>query len=411
MSAKLLGKALAAEMPTHVAKLILLALCDAAEPDGTSVYPSVGRVAKFAQCSARQVKRTLATFREAIFAGDRHLIEVVRQGGAGPGSTTEYAINVGLLDDLEELGWHQVIRALPPDAAPEPGDNGEAKGDTEKGDTVSPLKGDVSGEKGDAGAAKGDAIESPDPSDINPPSRPVERGRAREPGKSGAQPGGQAVDDGELLEKLRRQSVTAALDSRVDTDRAWSELNPTERVNAVERYPAWLALAQKGGRKIIAGLPSYLRERRFDFVDQPKGQAAGGEAEAPAVFFDAFSRPWWHLVHGFLAANRDRLGDVRGPAARELKRLAELAAMGIGYRLKKPEKKAELEAAAEADLVAARKSDPAVKAWIAEWQRQGVRVPLPDQVEWVFMPRAILDRLAPAQQVESGNGHGNQADQ
>src|SRR6185295_4967895 len=99
---------------------------------------------------------------------------------------------------------------------------------------------------------------------------------------------------------------------------------------AVDRYPAWLALAEKGGRKIIAGLPAYLRERRFDFVE--KGQAAGGQAEAAAVFLDAFSRPWWHVVHGYLAANRDALGDVRGPAARELKRIGDLAAMGIGYR-------------------------------------------------------------------------------
>jgi hypothetical protein len=118
--------------------------------DGTSVYPSIARIAKFAQCSARQVKRTLGTVSRGGVRRRSPPHQVVRQGGGGPGSTTEYAINVGVLDDLERArlgcGGRSPCRAMRSPDADE--DNGGPKGDTEKGDTVSPLKGDSFGRRG-----------------------------------------------------------------------------------------------------------------------------------------------------------------------------------------------------------------------------------------------------------------------
>jgi len=181
--------------------------------------------------------------------------------------------------------------------------------------------------------------------------------------------------------------VTTAHDNRADTEAAWSDLDHEERVKAVERYPGWLELAQRAGRTKLAGLPVYLRERRFDFVDH-KGQAGRDGAAPPAVFSDAYSRPWWYLVHRYLEANRELLADVRGQAAIGFRKISDLAVKGIGYRLSDPSKRPEIEVAA-ADLAPARKDDPAVKIWVADWQRRGVNVPLPAHADWVFVPAAL----------------------
>lgn len=82
------------EFPTQSQLLIALKLADFANDDGGSVYPSRDRVARNAQCSNTTVKVVLRAFRNV------GLLHVVREGGKGPKSTTEYAWNLELIHDL-----------------------------------------------------------------------------------------------------------------------------------------------------------------------------------------------------------------------------------------------------------------------------------------------------------------------
>ena len=82
------------EFPTQSQLLIALKLADFANDDGGSVYPSRDRLSRNAQCSETTVKVVLRSFREI------GLLHVVREGGKGPRSTTEYVWNVGLVEAL-----------------------------------------------------------------------------------------------------------------------------------------------------------------------------------------------------------------------------------------------------------------------------------------------------------------------
>ncbi len=82
------------EFPTQSQLLIALKLADFANDEGGSIYPSRSRVARNAQCSETTVKVVLRAFRSI------GLLHVVKEGGKGPRDTTEYAINVGLLECL-----------------------------------------------------------------------------------------------------------------------------------------------------------------------------------------------------------------------------------------------------------------------------------------------------------------------
>ena len=65
---------------------VALALSDAADPDGSHVYPSVARVARLARCSERGVQYALQRFRQIGF------LVVVSLGG-GRGRPTRYRID------------------------------------------------------------------------------------------------------------------------------------------------------------------------------------------------------------------------------------------------------------------------------------------------------------------------------
>lgn len=94
MSAFLLGIGFRADMGTCVRKLVLLKLIDACEDDGSRIFPAMSTVARAAQCSTRQVQRELKAFL------DVGLIRLVREGGKGPRSTNEYALDIDLLQRL-----------------------------------------------------------------------------------------------------------------------------------------------------------------------------------------------------------------------------------------------------------------------------------------------------------------------
>jgi hypothetical protein len=85
MSAKQMGRVWDLELP-NAQQSVLLALADHAEHDGTKVYPSVGRIAWKTGYSCRQVKRIIATLREA------GLIEVLAE--ARRHRPTEYQLRL-----------------------------------------------------------------------------------------------------------------------------------------------------------------------------------------------------------------------------------------------------------------------------------------------------------------------------
>lgn len=124
MSAYLLGIGFRADMGTPTRKLVLLKLIDACEDDGTRIFPAVSTIARAAQCSTRQVQRELSRFVE------QGLLQVVREGGKGPRSTTEYTLRLDVLASIAEAGWEGFCK------------------EANKGDTVSPLAETSGGEGG-----------------------------------------------------------------------------------------------------------------------------------------------------------------------------------------------------------------------------------------------------------------------
>ena len=65
--------------------LIAVILADAADPDGSNVYPSIGRIAKLARCSHRSVQYALRDFVEIGFL-------VLEHPGGGRGRPAKYRI-------------------------------------------------------------------------------------------------------------------------------------------------------------------------------------------------------------------------------------------------------------------------------------------------------------------------------
>lgn len=182
MSAFLLGVGFRADMGTCARKLVLLKLIDACEDDGTRIFPAIATIARAAQCSTRQVQRELQAFR------DVGLIRLVKEGGKGPRSTNEYALDLDILGRLGKEGWEVVVADAPA-----------------KGDTVSPLDTAEKGDTGDAErvtpeTAKGDIACHPTPPDSSkdPSERASapERERLRdEEGQDGGKPEAPAPDE------------------------------------------------------------------------------------------------------------------------------------------------------------------------------------------------------------------------
>lgn len=161
MSAFLLGVGFRADMGTCARKLVLLKLIDACEDDGSRIFPAIATIARAAQCSARQVQRELLAFREV------GLIRLVKEGGKGPRSTNEYAMDIDLLNRLGKEGWDVVTGESSGAVSDEQGE--ELKdGDHQKGDTMSPLAEPEKGDTGDTkrvtpATAKGDKLCHPTP--------------------------------------------------------------------------------------------------------------------------------------------------------------------------------------------------------------------------------------------------------
>ncbi|TIM07595.1 helix-turn-helix domain-containing protein [Mesorhizobium sp.] len=257
MSAFLLGIGFRADMGTCARKLVLLKLIDACDDDGSRIFPAISTIARAAQCSTRQVQRELKAFL------DIGLIRLVREGGKGPRSTNEYALDLDVLQLLGKGGWALVASEKRPDAA------------AEKGDTVSPLDG---AEKGDTGStervtpetSKGDKLSHPTPPDPSlDPS--VEREREREDGKKIDADGWALLKDWPGFAGMPKEPAL----------KVWRSLEPVERAEAARLFPHWLALL-KAQRKTHTPAPStYFGQKLWREVPEPQ-VAPQKPAYAPA---------------------------------------------------------------------------------------------------------------------------------
>lgn len=372
MSAKLIGQALDADMPTHVAKLILMKLADAAEPDGTSIWPSVATIARVVSCSPRHVTRMLKLF---VSVG---LLVVVRRGGAGPGDTNEYRIDLAVFRRLVDDGWDAAFGAV--DAA-DKGDSMESplagsEDAAQKGDMVSPLKGDSGGKKGDIGGEKGDSIESDNPSYRPLPSRPVERNAREEGGEA------EHIPNADLLARLKREYPHASHADQDEVDAAWRALSPALRREAVDELAAWLA--DKGPRQAVLGLPKYLRQKPWQLVAERRAAAGGAAGLKPRA--GAFTRAWWWLFHEHCRAWEAQLRNRNSPASQHLRhRVSTAVAYAAGWIV---EDEGQLAAAEERSqhLVQVHRDDPRVEAWRRHYGERGIDMPIPDKAEWLFIP-------------------------
>ncbi|QXZ79645.1 helix-turn-helix domain-containing protein [Rhizobium sp. L51/94] len=258
MSAYLLGAAFKADMGTQSRKLVLLKLIDACDEDGTRIYPAVSTVARAAQCSTRQVQREIVSF---LSAG---LLLLVRQGGKGPKSTTEYAMDLEVFREISRLGWDSYLASK--------GASGTADGAEtveNKGDTVSPL--DKKGDIGDTlrvtpETAKGDSRSHTTPP--YPSTNPSEREGAREASE-------------EDLEHLTKRYKALEIGRKgnswpgvLSSSSGWGlrqfiNLTPEERRLAEDRRDAYLAACpkiQSGERKgqpHAVPIGAYLRDKKF----------------------------------------------------------------------------------------------------------------------------------------------------
>lgn len=276
MSAFLLGVGFRADMETCARKLVLLKLIDACDDDGTRIFPAISTIARAAQCSARTVQRELDGFR-AI-----GLIRLVREGGKGPRSTNEYAMDIDLLHRLGREGWAAVRAGCAGHDA--------ASGDADwqnKGDTVSPLE---EAEKGDTGDSlrvtpatdKGDIACHPTPPDSSiDPSAARERGRDdREEGKKIEAAFWRVVKDWPGFAGMPKEPAR----------KAWQRLSAEERALAEARLPGWLALLKAQGKSYTPSPSTYFGERLWSDVPDPAEAAKPVDFDAPAF------GPHWSAV-------------------------------------------------------------------------------------------------------------------
>lgn len=356
MSAKLLGLGFSCDMGTPCRKLVLLKLIDACEDDGTRIFPAVATIARAAQCTARHVQRELATF---VAAG---LLEVVRAGGHGPGNTTEYRMDIGMLRRIEAIGWNAAAAGR------------GVEGDGLKGDMMSPLdEGDI----GDAGRAtsatpKGDMMSHPTPQET-PPMDPSQGEReARAPDSISGD------DVGLTLSAFLDAYPTGLADDEDPIRPVWAGLSDDDRRAAIAgaRIYADEVRRSAGRTKPIGGL-KYLRQRKWERLP---GETLASAAQRPAtVYLPPFDRPWCLVIHRLTAAattpEHVRLISVK---------IAMAVSTGSGIQLPAAEAPSAQDCAA---LVQVFSASADFELWHAWFRGRGVHLPRRDRQWWWFPSR------------------------
>lgn len=305
MSARLFSQALALDMPSPAAKLIIVKMVDCCDDEGRRIFPSVALLAQAGMCSERQVQRYLRKF---CLIG---LLRVVKEGGTGRKATTHYELDLGTFGALTRPGAWAGLEAragndLAADDEAVPGDDGVAERPTSyansKGDTMSPLALRVTSE-----AVKGDIIVSPEP--LREPSESEREsagadGREREP-RGLAENAGVAEGNREepvaTLEAFKAAwGERVALDDRIRLENEWAALPFAERRRAIAAVPDFLRLVAASKRACLPAASTFLRDRRW----QDMAVTAHGAAAARPAMIEArpLTRDWWAMLHARLAA-------------------------------------------------------------------------------------------------------------
>lgn len=250
VSAFLLGTGFRADMGTCVRKLVLLKLIDACEDDGSRIFPAMSTVARAAQCSTRTVQREIQAFLEI------GLLRLVREGGKGPRSTNEYALDLDVLNAIGKAGWDAYAGSVERGAAQAKGDTVSPLADAEKGDTDDRLRVTPATPKGDTRCHTTPPDSSIDPSE--------ERARECEGlGEEGSEPD-EADDPRKFEKRVKRLADRHNWPSWANSSTAWTvkqfaALSDAERAEAEAHAAAYIAAC---GRKALS-LGSYFAERKW----------------------------------------------------------------------------------------------------------------------------------------------------
>lgn len=260
MSAFLLGIGFRADMGTCVRKLVLLKLIDACDEDGTRIFPAVSTIARAAQCSPRQVQREMKAF------ADVGLIRLVREGGKGPRSTNEYALDLAVLDRLGKHGWAAMSGGAT--------ENG-------KGDTVSPLEQAEKGDTGNTVRVTPEADKGDKPSHPTPPDPSLDPSIEREARERDAE---NPKEVERWLKRAHPSWPTFVADSGKTAFAAAMALTAAEREAAADRMGDYLKAEKASGGRCAFGV--YLSEKRWERL-APKAV----DPEKP-VYAPAFGPVW-----------------------------------------------------------------------------------------------------------------------
>lgn len=350
MSARLLGLAFGARMPSLAAKVVLLKLVDCCDDDGRNIFPSVATLANAAECAERTVQRVLKLF---CAIG---LLRMVREGGSGKGNTRCYELDVDLLFNLRKPGVFAELEARNGgiDDAAEGAENGtshaqdacegENCGEASAALRVTPCHPN-SADRVTLTTPKGDTM-SPNPlieTSISERESASERREEKTPDGEpcvarGAGLGGSSDAEGETqhpaatLDHFRKVWPNVATDDQTKLANAWAELPFPLRQAAIAGVPGFLAELKAAKRACIPASWKYIGERRWTLV---AAQAAERKAETGQVEIKAWSQVWWAVLLRRLKAG-ERCGlmakwAIEGKSwsvvAKETPGAAELAAL------------------------------------------------------------------------------------
>jgi hypothetical protein len=301
MSAELLGLAFKAEMGSHVAKLVLLKLVDAAEDDGTHIYPAVATIAAAAQAHERTVQRTLRLFQKI------GLLDLVRVSSGRPGDTTQYALNLAKLRHIKDVGWVKATAGT---------DQGEEE---ETGGVVPPVENDITADPaaetggvasltGGAGATRTGGIESETGGKLSHPTPPKDPLDSEREGAR-ARLSEELAEDEALLAKAIGLHPKGPNSDRSKVDPAFWALTRPERREAVEQLPNWLANVAANGGSQPLGLAKYFAQKLWK--ELPPAPVKGAVLTDGRMLVGLFSRPWWWLVWRRLAGELGGLQRLR----------------------------------------------------------------------------------------------------
>jgi hypothetical protein len=376
MSARLLGIAIYAQAPSPAAKLVLIALVDACDDEGRRIFPSVAKLARAAQCSARQVQRVLRAYCSA------GLLRVVREASGRPGQATHYEMDVGVLRRLEAEGWEAVAGCVDvgeEDAAescatplPTPLPQGEReKGRGETGDTMSPVAGEAEQGRGVTSVTEtGDMMCHPNPQEE--PLNLRERARADAGRQAGAPAGAVELPSAEpsgtpTLDQFRKRWPTTVADDAIRVENAWAALSFADRRAAFEAVPAFLDEMKALKRAIPPAGFTYLAQRRWQGLE---GRKAAMAATTTHLEIKPLGKDWWAVL-----LDRSERGQRIGM-------MLSMAAEGKSYWVTLSEFPASLR-----DRL---KATPAGSAHAAAWmgwlKARGHRPPELKADAWVFLP-------------------------